>query len=311
MGPWPSGNRSSTPGSDPTDPPTGTDDRPRSRRARLLAVVVVAAGGLLLAGCQLPTFGAHKAITSQGNDSIKLWQGFFIAGAAVFLVVFALIVWAVFRYRRRSDAIPRQTQYHTVLEICYTAIPIVFVLILFGFTFVTENSVDALPAPKLSVTVTGFQWGWRFHYTKQGVTVMGVELQDPEMVLPENETVRIYLRSNDVIHGFYVPAFDFSRYAQPGITNSFTVNLHTLGTYRGQCTQFCGLYHSLMRFRVKVVTPTQFASWLLTRHSAGPGTSISSAQKAEQGGSSVTKSVGSGSASRATALTPSTGGTGS
>lgn len=305
----PSGNPSTTP-EEPTGVVAVTHCRLRSHRSRLLAAVVVAAGGLLLAGCQLPTFGAHKAITSQGQDSIKLWQGFFIAGAAVFVVVFVLITWSVLRYRRRSDAIPRQTQYHTVIEIFYTAIPIVFVLILFGFTFVTENSVDALPAPKLSVTVTGFQWGWRFHYTKQDVTVMGVELQDPEMVLPQNESVRIYLRSNDVIHGFYVPAFDFSRYAQPGITNKFTVNLHTLGTFRGQCTQFCGLYHSLMRFRVKVVTPAQFATWLRTHRSTTPSSPISAAQKGELGSSAVNKS-GSGGSGSSTSLTASTGGTGS
>ena len=260
-------------------PLTATTRRRGRPRSRWWAAAVLAGGGLLLAGCQLPTFGAHRAITTQGQDSLKLWQGFFIAGAAVFVFVFALITWAVLRYRRRSDAIPRQTQYHTLIEIFYTAIPIVFVLILFGFTFVTENNVDALPAPKLSVTVTAFQWGWRFHYTTKRVTVIGVELQDPEMVLPQNETVRIYLRSHDVVHGFYVPALDFSRYAQPGILNKFTLNLHTLGTFRGQCTQYCGLYHSLMRFRVKVVTPVQFASWVSTHHSTGPATSISTSEK--------------------------------
>jgi cytochrome c oxidase subunit 2 len=254
----------------------------------------VLAGGLLLAGCQLPTFGAHKPITSQGQDSIKLWQGFFIAGAAVFVFVFVLIMWAALRYRRRSDEIPRQTQYHTLLEIIYTAIPVVFVLILFGFTFVTENNVDALPAPKMSVTVTGFQWGWQFHYTTKHVTVIGVELQDPEMVLPQNETVRIYLQSHDVIHGFYVPAFDFSRYAQPGIVNKFTVNLHTLGTFRGQCTQYCGLYHSLMRFRVKVVTPSQFAVWVSKHRSKGPSTSISTAEKQALASSTSRTALASG-----------------
>ncbi|HVC15484.1 MAG TPA: cytochrome c oxidase subunit II [Acidimicrobiales bacterium] len=279
-----------------------TAPHPRGGRSRprWLAVVVAAGGGLLLAGCQLPTFGAYKAVTAQGQDSLKLWQGFFIAGAAVFVVVFALITWAVFRYRRRSDAIPRQTQYHTLLEIFYTTVPVVFVLILFGFTFVTENNVDALPAPSLSVAVTGFQWGWQFQYTTKHVTVIGVELQDPVMVLPQNETVRISLRSHDVIHGFYVPAFDFSRYAQPGITNKFTVDLHTLGTYRGQCTQYCGLFHSLMRFRVEVVTPAQFAAWVSKHKSSGPQTSISTAGK---GALSNSTSY--------TTLTAATGGTGS
>lgn len=269
MDPSPSGNPSTTPDTHPTCAPAAPPPPARARPPRLLAAAFVLAGGLVLAGCQLPTFGAQKAVTSQGQDSLRLWQGFFIAGAAVFVVVFALIAWAVLRYRRRSDAIPRQTQYHTLIEIFYTAIPVVFVLILFGFTFVTENRVDALPAPRLSVTVTGFQWGWRFHYTTKHVTVIGVELQDPELVLPQNETVRITLESHDVIHGFYVPAFDFSRYAQPGVHNKFTVDLRTLGTFQGQCTQYCGLFHSLMRFRVKVVTDAQFATWVSAHSSSG------------------------------------------
>lgn len=254
-------------------------EAPRRRRPKWWAVVALGLGGLLLGGCQLPNFGAHTPITSQGDDAVKLWQGFFIAGAAVFVFVFALIAWAVLRYRRRSDAIPRQTQYHTLLEIFYTAVPVVFVLILFGFTFVTENEVDALPKQNLTVTVTAFQWGWQFHYTTKGVTVMGVELQDPQMVLPEHEDVQIHLRSHDVIHGFYVPAFDFSRYAQPGIVNKFTVDPKAVGVYRGQCTQYCGLYHSLMRFSVKVVTPAAFDTWVRTHHTSGPPKSISTAEK--------------------------------
>ncbi len=286
MDPSPTGNPSATRTDAAPGGPAAAPDAPepgaapaRSRRSRWLGTAVLVAGGLLLAGCQLPTFGETKPVTTQGQDAIKLWQGFFIAGAIVFLIVFGLITWAVLRYRRRSDAMPRQTQYHTILEIIYTTVPVVIVLVLFGFTFVTENEVNALPTPKMSVTVTGFQWGWRFHYTTKNVTVIGVELQDPEMVLPVNEPTRIYLESHDVIHGFYVPAFDFSRYAQPGIINKFTITPHTTGTYRGQCTQYCGLYHSLMRFRVKVVSDAAFAAWVSTHHSSGPATSISTAEK--------------------------------
>jgi cytochrome c oxidase subunit II len=285
----PSGYRSTTPEARPTsdrEPAAatragqpGSARTSRRGRRRWWAVVAVATGGLLLAGCQLPSFGAHTPISNQGNDSLKLWQGFFIAGAAVFVFVFCLIAWATLRYRRRSDRIPRQTQYHTVVEIFYTAVPIVFVLILFAFTFVTENEVDALPTPNMAVTVTAFQWGWRFHYTTKHVTVIGVELQDPEMVLPAHESVRIYLESADVVHGFYVPALLFSRYAQPGVVNKFTVNLTTTGTFRGQCTQYCGLYHSLMRFRVKVVSDSQFSAWVRTHHTTGPDKSISTAER--------------------------------
>lgn len=290
--------------SEPPSTRVATEPSPKRRRrgSRWLAGAVLAAGGLLLAGCQVPTFGIHPSVNQRTQGSVELWQGFFIAGWIVFAFVFALIVWAALRYRRRSDQIPRQTQYRTGWEIFYTSVPIAVVLVLFGFTFVTENTVDALPKQQLTVTVTGFQWGWQFHYTTQHVTVIGVELQRPELVLPKDETIRVKLRSHDVIHGFYVPALEFSRYAQPGITNKFTLTLTKTGTYRGQCTQFCGLYHSLMQFRMRVVTPTQFASWAETHRSSGSGSSISTAQKSEAGSSHV-----KGSSTNSTAYTGSTG----
>ncbi len=84
------------------------------------------------------------------------------------------------------------------------------------------------------------------------------------MVLPTNETVRVYLRSYDVLHGFYVPEFNFSRYASPGYWTSFDLNVLHNGVYRGQCTQLCGLYHSLMFFNVRSVSPDAYQTWLRT-----------------------------------------------
>jgi len=82
------------------------------------------------------------------------------------------------------------------------------------------------------------------------------------MVIPTGTNVQITLRSLDVLHGFYVPEFNFSRYANPGYPTYFDFNaLHT-GDFRGQCTQLCGLYHSLMFFNVKAVTKSQYAAWL-------------------------------------------------
>jgi cytochrome c oxidase subunit II len=253
---------------------------------------------LLLTGCQLPSFGAYRGSTTQGQDAFKLWQGFFIAGSVVFLIVFFLIVWSVIRYRSRSDAIPAQTQYHTLFEITYTVVPIIFVLVLFGFTFATENNVDAVTKQQVTINVTAFQWGWEFQYPTYDVKVLGVETEDPAMVVPANETVRIFLRSADVIHGFYVPQFNFSRYAQPGITNQFNLNVLHTGTYRGQCTQFCGLYHSLMFFQVKAVTPAQFQTWVQQQQSSTASTGTISGAKAKDGSA--------GSAGKATATGRST-----
>ena len=253
----------------------------RNRRlSRRWAAFGAVAAGLLLAGCNVPSFGAYRGVTTQGHDSFKLWQGFFIAGIVVFLLVFFLILWAVLRYRKRSDAIPPQTQYHTLVEIVYTVVPIIIVLALFGFTFVTENAVDAVTRQQVSVNVTAFQWGWQFQYPQYQVRVLGIETQDPTLVMPVGETVRIFLRSADVVHGFYVPAFNFSRYAQPGVTNQFNFHATQTGTFRGQCTQYCGLYHSLMFFQVKVVSAAAFTSWV--RHQGNSPTPTGSITSAKQ-----------------------------
>jgi cytochrome c oxidase subunit 2 len=217
---------------------------------------------LIAGGCQLPSFGDYKGATTQGRSAFQLWQGFFIAGLVLGGIVTVLILWAVFRYRRRSDDIPLQTQYHTLFEISYTVLPIIAVLVLFAFTVVTENEVDALPQADVNITVTAFQWGWQFYYPSTGKIVEGVTTQAPEMEIPTGQNVEITLKSADVIHGFYVPAFNFSRYAQPGHVNYFTFTALHDGVYRGQCTQLCGLYHSLMLFSVKSVPPDQFQVWV-------------------------------------------------
>ncbi|HEY3941962.1 MAG TPA: cytochrome c oxidase subunit II [Acidimicrobiales bacterium] len=238
------------------------EHRSRPRRSRRWAVGAVVAVPLLLAGCQLPTFGAYRGATQQGHDSFKLWQGFFLASLVVGGIVMVMILWAVVRYRRRSDQMPRQTQYHTLFEITYTVVPIIIVLVLFSFTVVTENEVTATPKGNVDVQVTAFQWGWQFYYPATGRIVEGVTNQAPQMVVPTGETVSVTLKSADVIHGFYVPAFNYSEYAQPGHVNHFNFSVLHDGVYRGQCTQLCGIYHSLMLFSVKSVPPTQFDSWV-------------------------------------------------
>ncbi len=230
----------------------------RARRIVPLAILAP----IVLAGCQVPDFGAFKGATSQGQDAYKLWQGFFIAGIVVGGFVFLLILWAVFRYRRRNEAVPRQTQYRPVIEILYTVVPILIVAGLFVFTVITENEVDAVPNSQVTIDVTAFQWGWQFYYPATGKVVIGQTLDQPQMVLPINRDVTIHLESADVVHGFYVPEFNFSRYAQPGYVNVFNFNVLHTGVYRGQCTQLCGLYHSLMLFSVKAVTPAQFDAWV-------------------------------------------------
>ena len=233
------------------------------RLRRGMAILAAFALPAILGGCQLPTFGGFRGSTTQGHDEFLLWAWTFIAAIVVGAIVGLLILWSVFRYRRRSDEMPRQFQYHFGLEMAYTIIPIIIVGVLFYYTVIVENQVDAVSTnPAVNVTVTAFQWGWEFDYPSSHIEVRGVTTENPTMVVPAGEAVTITLVSSDVIHGFYVPAFNFSRYAQPGITNTFDLNVEHSGIYKGQCTQFCGLYHSLMLFQVQAVTPTQFSSWV-------------------------------------------------
>jgi cytochrome c oxidase subunit 2 len=261
---------------------------PRSRSRRLVVAAAVLAP-LLLAGCETPSFGAFRGSTTQGQDTFKLWQLFFIAGLIIGGMVFLLILFTILRYHRRkrtAEGMPKQTQYHTVVEILYTIVPILIVLFLFVFTVITENRVTAVsPSPDVRVKVVAFQWGWEFDYPGHSLRVNGAANivnghivgatkingrlvhEVPTMVIPAGKTVQIHLVSRDVIHGFYVPQFNFSRYAQPGFdAQYFDLNVVKPGMYRGQCTQLCGLYHSVMLFNVKAVTPAQFQTWI---HSGG------------------------------------------
>jgi cytochrome c oxidase subunit 2 len=104
-----------------------------------------------------------------------------------------------------------------------------------------------------------------------------VDCLGPGLVVPAGETTRITLNSQDVIHGFYVPQFNFSRYAQPGVTNVFDLTVQHQGIYRAQCTQLCGLYHSLMFFHVVALPPDQFRAWLSSQQSLAKAASTVSA----------------------------------
>lgn len=257
----------------------------RHRRRRRWAVGAAIAAPLVLGGCNLyPTYGASTGATRQGNDIFKLYSGMMTTGIVIGGLVGLLIVWTLFRYRRRSDEMPRQFHENIPIEILYTTIPVLIVAGLFVFTVLTENNVDATQPINATVTATGkpvvdirvtaFQWGWRFDYTGlnvglAGETTNGPANHGPQMVVPVGETVQITLMSDDVIHGFYVRDFNFSRYALPGVTNTFDLDVLRAGTYPGQCTQICGLYHSEMLFSVRAVSPSEFARWASLEVRAG------------------------------------------
>jgi cytochrome c oxidase subunit 2 len=241
------------------------------RRALALRRLVVAALVLSAAGC------APNSVTEEGRAVYNLYNLFLYIAAVVFVVVSGLVIWSVVRYRRRGDELPKQTHGNNRLELTWTLIPTVIVLFLFVVTIQAQDKVlDRSGQADVNVTVTAFQWSWRFTYEGTGAEVLGSPEHIPEMVVPVGQTVRVKLVSADVVHAFYVPQTLFKRQAIPGTDNEFDLTFEKVGLYHGQCTQFCGLQHPDMVFRVRVVNQGEYQSWLAAatrRGSAGqPGT---------------------------------------
>lgn len=234
---------------------------------------------LLAAGCS-SRGGAPQPASRQGEQVLDLWRILLGAGLALGVVVTGLVLWAVLRYRRPKGAaeadLPVQTRANVPLEVVYTAVPLVIVAVLFALTLRVQDRVTRVsPVPDLRVEVTGFQWGWRFRYPAEAVTVVGDSNRPPTLVLPANATIRLRLVATDVVHSFFVPAFLVKRDLVPGMENQLDVRTTRTGHFGGYCAEFCGLDHARMVFSVDVVTPEQFQAFVAEQQQlpqpGGPG----------------------------------------
>ncbi|HZB41879.1 MAG TPA: cytochrome c oxidase subunit II [Ilumatobacter sp.] len=205
-------------------------------------------------------------LTSEAERVRDVWTLFALLAAAVGLIVVALVVYCVIRFRKRDDRLPRQKRYNIPIEVAYTSIPLLIVIILFVVTAVSVRTVDRVRAgsPDVTVEVLGFQWQWQFTYPDQGVVVTGTDEAQPELVLPSESRVRFRLTSADVIHAFWIPGFRYKRDVIPGEVLEFDVNvLERTGDFpnSGICAEFCGVDHAYMRFDVRIVTRDEFQAW--------------------------------------------------
>ncbi|WP_253943944.1 aa3-type cytochrome oxidase subunit II [Nocardioides marmotae] len=267
-------------------PPRGVGKARRGRRAILLAAVLGLAA--VLSGCSADSQEEWKNLampspaTEQGEHTLALWQGAWIAALVTGVIVWALIFWAVWRYRRRSDdEIPIQTRYNLPLEVFYTLAPIIMVIVFFSHTVRVQNIVLDDPTPDNTVEVVGQQWSWTFNYGlgeqdasandeltddeyayDEYAYVSGTGSDIPTLVLPVNQTTRFNLYSPDVIHDFGVPAFLIKMDVIPGRVNHYQVTPKEIGTYAGKCYELCGVYHSRMLFNVEVVSEEDYAAYL-------------------------------------------------
>lgn len=221
---------------------------------------------LTLTACssaELPTFAMpERDATDQAPRILSLWQGSWIAAFAVGAITWGLILWPVVAHRRKRDAtgLPPQTRYNLPIEVLYTVVPFIMIAVFFYFTARDENRILETSAnPDHTITVTGIQWSWQFSYESDGgAMTTGTPGKPPTLVLPEGESVRFKLVSDDVIHSFWVPAFLFKMDVIPGQDNEFEITPTKTGTFKGKCAELCGQDHARMLFNVEVVSPADY-----------------------------------------------------
>ncbi len=268
----------------------GGKQRRTGQLARTAGLALVVS--LLATGCSVQEvirFGWPEGVTAQATAMRELWTWSAIAALVVGAITWGAMLWAVaFHRKRKGDdgSMPRQTQYNLPVEVVFTVIPTVIVAVLFAFTVVVQNYVDADPQedPDLRVDVTAFQWNWEFGYPEspgpdgQPVSTLGTSDTIPLLVLPTDRSIEFTQRSNDVIHSFFVPEFLFKRdvFPLPEVNDQDNVwridGIEREGAFVGRCAELCGAYHAQMNFEVRALAPDLYDRWIDLRAQDNPDT---------------------------------------
>jgi cytochrome c oxidase subunit II len=206
---------------------------------------------------------------------------------AIFIVVFALMFYSIFKFRKSKGAKP-DVNFHesTLIEIIWTIIP--FLILLFMAIPATKTVLDMkdTTSPDMTIKVTGYQWGWRYDYAaddfgfysnlstpwsqigqpgEPATEAKGKDYLlevDNELVVPVGKRVRLLITSNDVIHGWYVPQLGVNQYGIPGFIKDSWFKADKVGTFKGQCSQICGKLHGYMPITVVVKSEADYAKWV-------------------------------------------------
>jgi cytochrome c oxidase subunit 2 len=243
-----------------------------SRRAIAIASVaalVAIATGIALS-YQIHWFPVQA--TTQAKETDTLYHVLVIASVPIFVLVVAVILFSVWQFRMRpGEELKDGPPIHgnTRLEVFWTAIPAALLLGLVSYSFVVLHENERKPAgvPEIQIGVTGQQFFWDYEYPSS--VTGGKPVKSYQLYLPEGATVYFNMRSKDVIHAFWIPAFRLQEDVVPGITTHYRATLDRVGTYPVVCNLLCGAGHSLMRSAVHVVPPAQFRAWLASQERSG------------------------------------------
>ena len=193
------------------------------------------------------------------------------------ILVLALLLYVAYRYNSNRNQIASTTTHNTVIEVLWTVIPVILLIIIAIPSFRILYTAETIPKADLTIKAIGNQWYWSYEYPDyddfsfDANMLQDEELSDPslrlletdtQIVVPVNKVVKLLITSNDVLHAWTIPAFAVKKDAVPGRLNETWFKAEKTGTYYGQCSELCGPKHAFMPINVKVVSQDEFDNWL-------------------------------------------------
>ena len=251
------------------------------RLFRWLSAAAVAAapgGGSALAAQPTPWQTGFQPAASPVMERIDAFHDFLLIVIVLISVfVLALMIYVFVKFNAKANPTPSRTTHNTTIEILWTVIPIVILVVIavpsFKLMYYSDRAVDA----DMTLKAAGNQFYWTYEYpdhddlTFDAIMVEDADLEagdlrllttDNAVVLPVDTTIRLLLTANDVIHAWAVPAFGVKMDAVPGRLNETWFRIDREGTYYGQCSELCGANHGFMPIMVKAVSREAFAAWV-------------------------------------------------
>jgi cytochrome c oxidase subunit 2 len=201
----------------------------------------------------------------------------FFVEVGIVLLVLGLMVYIVVKFNSKANPEPTKTTHNTVLEVVWTVIPIVILIVFAVPSMKLLFFMEKAQNPEMTLKVTGNQWYWSYQYPDNGNFEFDSNIipdedikpgqrrlleVDNQVVLPVNTEIKVLLTARDVMHNWAVPAFGIKIDTIPGRINETWMKVTKTGTYYGQCSELCGVAHSRMPISVKVVSKEDFKKWL-------------------------------------------------
>ena len=223
-------------------------------------------------------FGFQKSASKSMSD-IVLFHDYMLLPIITAITVFVLflVIYACIRFRATKNKIASQTSHNTTIEIVWTLVPCLILIIMAVPSFKVLYSQDKVPPADVTVKAIGYQWYWGYEYPDENIIFDSYMIEDKdlkanqprllsvdnEVVVPVNKNIKVLITANDVLHAWALPSFGVKRDAVPGRINETWFKADRTGTFYGQCSELCGIKHAFMPITVRVVTDEEYKKWLL------------------------------------------------